>query len=105
MINPNHPQVKNLSNDEKETINNLHEIRESIIKAAACDVYVAKRIYKLWIENEYTLQRLWGFEENANMHRFWEYPYCTCPKLDNEDRYGTSSYIVSRDCPIHGGML
>ena len=48
MINPNHPQVKNLSNDEKETINNLHEIREAIIKAAACDVHVASRLYKLW---------------------------------------------------------
>ena len=58
MLNPNHPKAASLSNDEKETINNLHEIRESIIKAAACDVYVAKRIYKLWIENEYALQRL-----------------------------------------------
>ena len=105
MLNPNHPKAASLSNDEKETINNLHEIRESIIKAAACDVYVAKRLHKLWIENEYTLQRLWGFEEKANMHRFWEYPYCTCPKLDNEDRYGTSSYIVSCGCPIHGSML
>ena len=47
MINPDHPQAKKLSNDEKETINNLHEIRESIIKAASCDVYVAKRLYKL----------------------------------------------------------
>ena len=37
MLNPNHPKAASLSNDEKETINNLHEIRESIIKAAACD--------------------------------------------------------------------
>jgi hypothetical protein len=53
-------------------------------------------------ELEFHLQDLWGFSRDARYHRFWEYPKCTCPKLDNEDRYATGFVIVNSDCPLHG---
>ena len=36
-------------------------------------------------ECEFELQRLWKFTEDLKFHRFWEYPKCSCPKMDNED--------------------
>lgn len=53
-------------------------------------------------EIDYELQELWGFERNREYHRFWELPHCTCPKMDNNERYGTGMYIINQDCPIHG---
>lgn len=51
---------------------------------------------------EFSLQRLWGFPEDINYHRFWELPKCTCPKLDNEDAYPTGYYVRVQSCPLHG---
>jgi hypothetical protein len=51
---------------------------------------------------EFELQKLWGFPEDIAFHRFWETPKCTCPKFDNEERYGTKYSVVALMCPIHG---
>jgi len=51
---------------------------------------------------EYRLQKLWGFPVNKNMHRFWTLPHCSCPKMDNEDRYGTIYHIINQSCVLHG---
>ena len=54
---------------------------------------------------EFTMQRLWGFTEDANYHTHWlRIPYCTCPKMDNTDPvyYGRGK-IISGGCPVHGG--
>lgn len=53
-------------------------------------------------EVEYALQRAWGFPQSAKYHRFWEVPRCTCPKMDNEDRYPTGNYVVDEKCLVHG---
>lgn len=50
---------------------------------------------------EFELQELWGFEQNAKYHRFWEYPKCLCAKTDNNDSYPHFMYI-SLNCPLHG---
>jgi len=51
---------------------------------------------------EFALQRAWGFPQSIAFHRFWETPKCTCPNLDNEERYGTKQFIIASDCPLHG---
>ena len=53
---------------------------------------------------EYALQRAWGFAQSEKYHRFWEAPRCTCPKMDNEDRYPSGSYVVMTSCPVHGDI-
>lgn len=52
-------------------------------------------------EIEFHLQELWKFPRDANFHRFWEYPKCTCPKLDNADDYPHMQHI-NLGCPLHG---
>jgi len=51
---------------------------------------------------EYALQREWKFPQTAKYHRFWEAPRCTCPKMDNEEHYGTAYAIIDKACPVHG---
>lgn len=51
---------------------------------------------------EYALQRAWGFPQSAKYHKFWEAPRCTCPKMDNEERYPTGNYVINRNCLVHG---
>lgn len=53
---------------------------------------------------EFALQKEWGFPQDANYHRWYEAPKCACPKLDNEDCYGTSRGYVSDECPVHGSI-
>jgi hypothetical protein len=53
-------------------------------------------------EVEFELQRLWGFKEDARFHKFWEYPKCTCPKMDNNDSYPSGRYSIHSNCPLHG---
>jgi hypothetical protein len=51
---------------------------------------------------EYRLQDLWGFTRDSAYFKRWYRPRCTCPKMDNNDRYPTEHYITTMDCPLHG---
>lgn len=57
-----------------------------------------KKIEKI----EFKLQILWGFDENNAFHSYWyKIPNCTCPKIDNQDLFGTKYRIYNKLCPIH----
>lgn len=50
---------------------------------------------------EFTLQGLWRFDRSKNHHTHWiDIKGCTCPKLDNQEQWGTGCITVS-DCPWH----
>ena len=57
---------------------------------------------KSWTSTQFILQALWKFPEDARFHRFWELPHCACPKVDNEERWGTDWTIRASQCPLHG---
>ena len=102
MINHSLAKQRNLSAETISAIENLHLIREKLEFVAATNEPIAKIIYPLWVENEYTLQELWGFKRDSTYHRNWHYPFCTCPKVDNDDSYPTGYYYRTMGCPIHG---
>jgi hypothetical protein len=56
----------------------------------------------MYLKIHTTLQELWGFPQNMNYIKTWKYPYCKCPKTENDDRYPYGPYWTSEDCPIHG---
>ena len=56
----------------------------------------------LYTQIEFELQDAWGFPRNANFHRFWMRPKCTCPHIDNEDSYPFGFYVTVGNCPLHG---
>lgn len=65
--------------------------------------YLLKILADIVTQIEFSLQEAWGFEPDINMHRFWTLPNCTCPKIDNEERYSCNvGYYTNADCLIHG---
>lgn len=50
---------------------------------------------------EFELQKAWGFSQDKNFHRFWNRPGCSCPTMDNDDRYPYGSYIITGGCSLH----
>lgn len=104
----------NLSPDAIAAIYNRHNLRDAIeaTMGHSVNTYLANRtmqnyefVMKLindWRNNEAQLQKLWGFEQNPAYYKEWNIPGCTCPKMDNEERYPSGMYVVSSNCPIHG---
>jgi hypothetical protein len=91
--------------DNLDEIKTCHEAKLTIYSAIDdIDNPVELREYaKQLTALEFKLQFLWGFPIDANFHRFWDTPKCTCPQMDNDDWYGTSMSYINGDCPIHGG--
>lgn len=55
---------------------------------------------------EFDLQEAWKFDKDVKKHSWWyRVPHCTCPKLDNRDSWGSGQRIISKECPVHGGLL
>jgi len=54
---------------------------------------------------EFSLQKCFGFPEDINYHRFWEWQKCCCPIFDNMDLWGLDQSIHSNLCPIHGDKI
>ena len=65
------------------------------------DAKLLKSLAQDLTEIEYELQGLWNFPYDANYHRFWEAPKCTCPVIDNQDVYPYMHYRTL-NCPLHG---
>lgn len=102
MINTFHPKYEVLSQDRVLTIDLLHTVRDLIEVCAKQSEDVAKDLYSIWLKNETTLQKMWGFDEDVKYIKWWNYPRCTCPKMDNDDAYPSGYYVTSGNCPIHG---
>jgi len=66
------------------------------------EIEYQKETYKIWYENEKLLQKLWKFDDNEDYIKFWNFPACTCPKMDNNDNYPCGRYVQVQNCPIHG---
>ena len=62
-------------------------------------------LYAEIMENlEFSLQRNWNFLEDKLKHTHWNrFAACSCPKIDNRERFGYPK-IISMDCPFHGGI-
>ena len=106
MINKELAIKQKLSEVEIEIIESLHYLRNFITLKAYC-THINKKedlqvLYKRWFNNEKLLQKVWKFDNNDSYIKFWTFPKCTCPKMDNEDRYPIGFYIVNGECPIHG---
>jgi hypothetical protein len=102
MINEKCSKFKDLNNEQVYAINLLHDAREIMFTAAETTIDNAKAIYPAWLALEAALQRLWGFDEDATYIKIWNYPHCSCPKIDNDDTYPFGYYTFNNDCPIHG---
>lgn len=81
--------------DELETL--LLSSKGELLTRADYDI-ISERVTEL----EFELQRLWGFPQDKEFHRYWlNIGSCSCPKMDNMDRLGYGR-IINLGCPVHG---
>ena len=53
-------------------------------------------------ELEFELQRLWGFPQDKEFHKYWlSVGHCECNTIDNLERLGYGR-ISNLGCPVHG---
>lgn len=91
--------------DNLEAIKDAHVIKLCIYEIIQDekDTEALKTLAQDLTEIEFYLQELWGFSKDSRYHRFWLYPKCECPKMDNEDDYPHLQYY-NAGCPLHGGF-
>lgn len=103
MINPHLLNKQNRTMSDLIKIKELHVSRLDIEdQLQTCRLEERKPLLDAWTANQMSLQRAWGFPEDAKFHRFWEMEGCACAKLDNSDAYPTGYYTINQSCPIHG---
>ena len=81
--------------DELEAL--LLSSKGELLTRADYDI-ISERVTEL----EFELQRLWGFSQDEEFHKYWlNIGSCSCPKMDNMDRLGYGR-IINLGCPVHG---
>lgn len=102
-----------LANRQKITLEQLEALKESHVLAHTIKEQARNSIGKplklrmlaaVFEALEFEQQKLWNFEPNADFHRFFDFPGCTCPKLDNIDRLGSPYKVYNKACLIHGDV-
>ncbi len=92
-----------LSKDSVIMISSLHQQRQVIFEALQSGVFKpSKRVNSILESIEESLQLQWFNKVDMKYYRFWDIPKCTCPKLDNSERYPYGNYIISESCKFHG---
>jgi hypothetical protein len=61
-----------------------------------------RRLAKFITQIEFQLQKLWNFKPDETMHRWFDVPKCSCPRMDNVDYLGTPYKSINHKCIIHG---
>jgi len=94
-----------ISMDKKPEIKAMYQERERLRKELeVCTIEEdAKQLFKAFTQNEYSLQRIWGFEGDWRYHKGYKLNWCTCPVLDNDDYNEHIHYTL--DCPLHKDLL
>jgi len=103
-LNPRLVEKQKLNEEEINALLLSHELRKVIFEMSrnSKSKIEQKFLANMFEALEYEQQLLWKFPLDASFHRFFDFPGCTCPKMDNEERSGCPDKIYSGDCPAHG---
>jgi hypothetical protein len=107
MINKKLAEKQQLDDCTIQVIEQLHKDRDALLNIAVSAVndkgnQRLQTLYSLWLFGEHRLQKEWKFKEDDNYIKFWNFPGCSCPKIDNEDNYPYGRYVYNMDCRVHG---
>lgn len=96
-----------LNSEDVAALKATHRLRHALFDIARLTTSVEglKALAAFFDALEAEQQSLWKFDVNKDFRRFFDFPGCVCPKLDNIDRLGTPYHVISVDCPIHGGSV
>lgn len=104
MINQNLVNRQKVSPDDVKRIVKLQALRKYFYDfiELSSDKEEIRRLDKIITQIEFQLQKLWGFPQDRNHHRWFDVPKCSCPKWDNDDNIGSEYRIINPNCILHG---
>jgi hypothetical protein len=98
---PNQVAINEIHDTRRDIFNSVEKMMKTGYKKEAHPT-IFKELYDEWMQLERDLQFLWGFDLDDNKIKFWNFPACSCPTMDNNDAYPYGYYTISGDCIIHG---
>lgn len=103
-LNPSMAKRQKITDQQLDALKLSHQFRWMLFETAKTvkDPLKLKMLAALFETLEFEQQKLWNFPADRNFHHFFEFPGCTCPKMDNMDALGTPLRIYVQNCPIHG---
>lgn len=103
MINKQLAEDLGLDEDTIENIQILQDLRDEMEEDVKeeTDEELIRATYVSWLQVHKHLQTLWGFPQDDNYIKFWTFPHCSCPKIDNEDNYPVGYYTMNYSCLVH----
>jgi len=103
-LNPALVEQQKLTKEQVEELKLTHQDRLRIFEAMenTDDVEDLKMYAEQFDNLEFEQQRIWGWPQDENFHRWFDVPKCKCP--DNSENIGTKYRIISSDCPIHNHL-
>lgn len=107
VLNESLAKRQKITDAQLEALKLTHQLRWMLFEIAkdTKEPLQLKMLAALFDSLESEQQELWNFPRDVNFHYFFEFPGCTCPKMDNRERLGTPYRIIAQDCPIHGSNL
>ena len=106
MLNPKMVAKQKISDGGVKVLISLHQDINKVIEKMenTDDPTELRKLNEEWVQLQFRLQEAWKFDRNSNFHHWYTVPKCRCPKMDNEERYGTDWRIVNSECPVHGSV-
>lgn len=96
-----------ITDEQLDALKTSHQLRWMLFETAK-QVYnkpvTLQMLASMFDALETEQQKLWNFPADPNYHRFFDFPGCKCPKMDNAEAMGTQYRIYSGDCSIHGSV-
>lgn len=105
LLNRHLAERQKIPDEQLEALKMSHQVRYMLFKAAETVLDQPLKLRMLAgvfdaLESEQ--QELWNFSVDPTHNRFFDFPGCTCPKIDNAERLGVEAKIYVQSCPIHG---
>ena len=96
-----------ITDEQLEALKLSHQLRWMLFETAKAtkEPTQLKMLAAVYDALEFEQQALWNFPRDPNFHRFFDFPGCICPRIDNIDALGTPYRITVQTCPIHGAPL
>lgn len=96
-------ESRGLSEEDMKAMQKVYEFLYQILHRPSMHCQSPQEALAVLEGLEYTLQLFWKFPVDKNYHSYWfDLNGCSCPKVDNRERSGTSYKIITCDCPYHG---
>ena len=98
-------EKQKITQEQRDNLANLYDYMGELLTQASEDKDIQKngKSYAKRMETlEFELQKNWNFPQDKLFHTWWnKFSKCTCPKMDNDERFGFEKIIVTT-CPFHG---